>query len=239
MPNWRNSYGFCYASRMRGKISTLLAAGLLAISASQPTSAANGCRVQSPPIANVSFRFPPIVYERNKSRVQLTAESKGGSLEATSGSYHTAGLTTYRGGTRISARGFAAKQPNGTHCFVAQSVEVSVGYDMIKVGVDRKYNPGSCEYGAIFDHEERHVAVLKQSVLNDIDRLRSSLQAALPRVAAGQGRTPNGARDSVIRAIGSVIRPHLQSMAAHRKSANAALDTPESYRAVQAQCGNW
>ena len=124
------------------------------------------CRVKAPPVLDLSFQFPPVVYERNKSRVQLSMESGGGDRVPTSDETHTAGLTTYRETRRVEVGGFVGKLQNGTFCFMTNKAKVVVGYDKVTVAVDLNYPPGSCEYGAVFDHEERHLAIIKQAYLN-------------------------------------------------------------------------
>lgn len=197
------------------------------------------CRVKAQPVLDLSFQFPPVVYERNKSRVQLSMESSGSDRVPTSDQTHTAGLTTYRETQRVEVGGFVGKLKNGTFCFMANKAKVVVGYDRVTVAVDRNYPPGSCEYGAVFDHEERHVAIIKQAYLNELPALRSTLQAGIVGRGAAIGRTAKEAQSRVAAQIGALLRPHMQAVSQKRRAANADLDTPDSYRRTRGLCSNW
>ncbi|MEQ9489890.1 MAG: hypothetical protein RIM72_12965 [Alphaproteobacteria bacterium] len=225
---------------MRKTIINLIFAAVPIILMPGVSSAADpACRVKAQPLLDLSFQFPPVVYERNKSRVQLSMESSGSDRIPTSNEIHTAGLTTYRETQRVEVGGFVGKLQNGTFCFMTNKAKVVVGYDRVTVAVDRNYPPGSCEYGAVFDHEERHVAIIKQAYLNELPALRSTLQAGIVGRGAAIGRTAKEAQSRAAAQIGALLRPHMQAVSQKRRAANAELDTPESYRRTRELCSNW
>ena len=225
---------------MRKTIIHLIFAAVPIILMPGVSSAADpACRVKAQPLLDLSFQFPPVVYERNKSRVQLSMESSGSDRIPTSNEIHTAGLTTYRETQRVEVGGFVGKLQNGTFCFMTNKAKVVVGYDRVTVAVDRNYPPGSCEYGAVFDHEERHVAIIKQAYLNELPALRSTLQAGIVGRGAAIGRTAKEAQSRAAAQIGALLRPHMQAVSQKRRAANAELDTPESYRRTRELCSNW
>jgi hypothetical protein len=225
---------------MRGTSIAALAITFTALLAAAPANAAGpACRVQAQPFLDLSFKFPPIAYERNRSRVQLSMQASGFDRVPTSDRTHTAGLTSYNEIRRAGVSGKVAKLANGTFCFMLTEAKVIVGYDTVTVAVDRNYPLGSCEYGAIFDHEERHVAIIKQAYLNEMPAIRSALQAALVSRGAAVGRTPKEAATRVKAQLEAMLRPHLVKVAQNRRAANAELDTPESYRRTNSLCSNW
>jgi hypothetical protein len=147
-----------------------------------------------------------------------------------------------------SLRGFAQTDPTyrishsgsgGGMCYQPQQIQVVLSFrNPIRVAIDAHYYPNSCNYQAILDHENEHVAIAKSAVQNHVGEMTQAIQATAARALPYLGSTPN-AMQVFSELVDASVQGVFQNILAEMQSRNAVLDSPESYRRTQDQCQGW
>lgn len=166
------------------------------------------------------------------------------SQAAPGGAAHRAGHTSIA----LRGRGGLTWQPetgpvraDGLVPFSFRSVNVYFRLTDYVVGITSDYPAGSCAYNATMRHE------LNEHIVNPIrimygfrDRVVTALNAVrLPTAIAPQWVPPNqvsAVENGHIRRVGQVIQSYRNQILAALRTAQAASDSPASYRGVFRQC---
>ena len=127
------------------------------------------------------------------------------------------------------------------YCFWTASAEVELSYQQLDVNIAAEYEPGSCQYEAVLDHENEHVAVA-QSIMRpyarQIHQALTSLAiptSHLPSVA----NTPEDAREEVEEVFRRTLLPVRDNMIQLLQQQQAEVDTLENYRRTWRRCRKW
>ena len=206
-----------------------------------PTHAQSVCHNSNIP-PNVSFRIEPgkIAVNNGYSRSQIShlpgrrpASSAFGALWQHVGLT----LTERQFSMRVTVR---AKQiGNNRFCGQLSGVKAQLGYDKLRVYIARKYRPGSCQYRSILDHENRHVAVFRDTLIKYAPRIERRLK----RVANSLGPIIAGSADQAAKVLQTKLqrelKPLFREMDREIDFQNAKLDSPQNYQKEQARCSEW
>lgn len=124
-------------------------------------------------------------------------------------------------------------------CYEPMAVEVVVGFSgPLKVAIDARYFQNSCNYQAIREHEDQHVAIARTAILNHAAGIRAAVEGAVAQALPYLRNTPNASQ-----AFGEVVKTALsqsmQPVYAELRARNAELDSPDSYRRTQDLCPTW
>ena len=138
---------------------------------------------------------------------------------------------------RIEQRGRQAD-----YCFWVESLDLEFSYIRMDVFISSQYPEGSCEYNAVLNHENQHVAInlrvfekYKKIMLRALRRnLRIPTRANPISVAS-----PEEEKRLITRKIDNIANPVFYRFKRELVAANAKIDTAKSYRRIQAQCSNW
>ncbi len=129
-------------------------------------------------------------------------------------------------------------------CVSLDALAFKMGYekDGLKVYIDKKYKPGSCEYEVIREHENHHVAVAQQAMLffrPDIEaKIHEIISNLRPQIVTSEKditKVIEKQTKQVITELEPLLR-HINQTIAKKQ---AQIDTPESYEKTQALCKNW
>ena len=124
-------------------------------------------------------------------------------------------------------------------CAAPESVEVTAGFTAFVIYIDRKYRRGGCAYRAILDHEDKHVAIYRETLRRYAPWIKKSLALEVkhfrPVIVGSQAR---GA-DLVKKLLMGKLRTLVKKMETAAELANAEIDTTTSYRSIQAKCPKW
>ncbi len=132
----------------------------------------------------------------------------------------------------------------GNLCASLGTVRFKMGYDAgnLKVFIDKKYRPESCEYEVIKEHENYHVAVaqqamefFKQDVENQIHHSISKMRPQKVRTAEEYQAVVNRQFQQIIQELTPLLK-HINATIAEK---NYVIDTQESYEATRELCQNW
>jgi hypothetical protein len=154
---------------------------------------------------------------------------------------NTLGLTVVQLEAKSIADPFL-EQKGRKACVGVRKISVKIGYDTLRVYIDKKYRKGTCEYKVIKDHEDYHVRVGKEAVYffrPDVEKaLKKAVRRLKPIVVHSQAEV-QPAFEKQVNQIMSEIQPVINHMNAKIAEKNYQIDTPESYRKTTALCSHW
>jgi TPR repeat protein len=136
---------------------------------------------------------------------------------------------------------FAAKPCGDRYCLWVKRADLALRYKTHDIYVAREYDPDTCAYQVVLEHEKEHVRVTRAILENYGPTLESLLTSPL---------VPTGARPTVVDRPGEVeaevralmaelVHPVYEEMIARLGEAQAKLDSPEEYRRTFQLCRNW
>lgn len=176
-------------------------------------------------------------YRHQLTRSQLSAVKGHGHM--TSDRSH-AGLTHTQPSLTMNPLVESRRMPNGSLCVALKRVEVTWKMAQLLVDIATEYRRGSCPYEQIVLHENQHVAISQNAFVAADRALRQQLADAVRRLEPFVFRgTPQQAATEAGNRLMAVARPILEKFDQDTRRQNAAIDTPESYRAVSARCRDW
>ena len=146
-------------------------------------------------------------------------------------------LTELKYGMRVKIE--AIQLGDQQFCARLTGVNAHLGYDKIQVFVARKFQPGSCHYNSVTEHELTHVRVFQNTLNSYFPRLQRRLERAAQAVQPIRANSPQAAAARLQRHLSATIDPLFKDMNRTLDRENAKLDTPARYRAEQARCSNW
>jgi len=128
-----------------------------------------------------------------------------------------------------------------SNCFWVASADVELAYRQLDVNIASEYEPGSCQYEAILDHENEHVQVARSIMGPYAQQIYASLTTLsiptpdLPSVAD----SPEQARAEVHKVFKRLLTPVRDKMHRVLRAKQAEVDTRENYRRTFRQCRRW
>ena len=129
---------------------------------------------------------------------------------------------------------------NGNVCLWIDKVTATLGLPEQQVYVAANYPEGSCEYRAILAHENRHVAINRDTVQAHVPAIRQALLEGI-RASNPLFLSTEPDKQLLARRLQSFTNMEFQVMRAELRQRNGAIDTPEAYRQQQKDsgCRNW
>ncbi|MCB2106842.1 MAG: hypothetical protein KDE14_04030 [Rhodobacteraceae bacterium] len=150
----------------------------------------------------------------------------------------TLGVTSYQSRFVISGRTFSIPTAGG-YCVYFRHIDVEYGYLDHDVFVASEYPPGSCEYNAILDHENQHVAINRVALREGARLLRQELEQALERFEPKFSKDPQTGTDRAIADLQLSATPTLNRIERDQAARNAVLDSTSNYEETGKLCENW
>ena len=221
----------------RGAILLSFFAGTIWL-ASSPAAAVAACQsAEHPPY--ISFTATPGQprYDETKSKSRLRSLNRSHGQQ-TAG-WSPIGLTLADRSMRIGVSVRSEQLSDGSFCSSLASVEASVVYNSIEVYIANEYKRGSCQYGAILDHERRHVGVFNDTLMGFAPRIERHLYDTAntlePIHSKDHRKAAKILQDHLERALKPVFKEFDRVLAWR----NGALDTEENYREEMKGCLTW
>ena len=148
------------------------------------------------------------------------------------------GITYAQSSYSAEARSSATTVPGG-YCVYLTGLDVQFGFKRMEVYIASEFEPGTCEYRSVLDHENQHVAINNGMLKafapvfhTEIERLLTRQQPVFsPDAEAGM----NIALTNVEKGMSALWEQFQDSTAAR----NAPLDTASNYAATGKLCSNW
>lgn len=211
---------------------------LLALLVSLAPMAASGaerCPVRGKParaVDVVTTIVDPVV-RNDRRRVELTAAA--GRLGMPS---FNAGLTRSEVTFALSPEIWSVDLDGERACIGFGTVTANWALASITIDIAAEYRPGSCQYEAIREHENQHVA-LTLKVFEDWERrIRNGLMTLMVEEPSQLVEPANreAKAQQMIARLEAGMRAELAAFEAERNAVNATIDTRESYLAQAAKC---
>ena len=204
-----------------------------------PVHAADCAPPANPPTLKVTVDYGEPRLDHTMGRDELGALARGSRDAPHATQARPLGLTSARLKSAIRTGTQALEQPDGTTCVWPDSAIVEIGFAELTVYVARDYRPGSCAYAQTLDHEMTHVAINRRAVEAAVPKLERALAEAIREAPFLRVRAADDVRSAYTNHIDRRLSPVLDDMEARRRRENAAIDTPDSYRAMSRRCDDW
>lgn len=213
-----------------------LAAGYLYLAASGIE-----CKIQRNPRIEVVATDSTVQYDHSKSQKELDRINHDTiSPYAPNVRTHVGGLMA--GEVKISQniKMYQEVWPSVSRgCLYYDSIKVELHVKPL-IYIARDYPKGSCMYGAILEHEKKHIAVDRDIVNKYKTLITQSLGASLREVGYTHGPYPSSELKSVQEKLQKYIQDTVQkfssAMSKERKKRQQEIDTLAEYERVQAKC---
>ena len=196
-------------------------------------AASNLCSNEEPQVI-VKLATAPTKYIKTKDAFDLTAMHNSGRGSVTLG---LAG-----GPISITMKGrFQVSTMRGHSCIELSRLEV-LFWAKPQVHIASNFERGSCEYREVLAHEQKHIRVLRKFVREQAPKLKREVRKIVKAT-----KTQHKVRDYQIEAAQSDVEKRIfKRIQAYQNrimpildARQKAIDTPEEYRRVAAQCDNW
>ncbi|CAA6606446.1 exported hypothetical protein [Rhodospirillaceae bacterium LM-1] len=152
----------------------------------------------------------------------------------------TAGLTRAEGGYEVRAQAMIYPlKKNVQYCGWLSQIEVRLFFKSMTVNVAEEYKPGSCEFTAVMDHENKHVAIFRRNMDIYSRQIKIELEKAVARYGAAFASSEQGVTRQFMTEAGRIIKPLLDEMHEQSERDHGKLDSPQSYQYTQNLCKGW
>lgn len=212
----------------------------LALLAGQSARAETCAQLSEPPSIRILVAPSQVMIDRSLAPQEIEAVAAGGTAGRLEAGWSMNGLAAASLASSVEIGTKVLSLPDGSACAGLSSVTVTVGYESpVTVYVSRRYSPGSCEYSAIERHEMEHVAIYARALAEGTGAIRAELDSQVAALLPFAGRTEEEATRGLQETVNEAVRRGTAEIVAHASAANAEIDTPDSYRALQSQCTGW
>ncbi len=128
---------------------------------------------------------------------------------------------------------------SGGYCVYLETVGAEFGWRRKEVHIASEYRKGTCEYNAVFDHENQHVSIIKNALSAYAPQVRAELERELSRQLPVFTRNPRTAADQVVEDLYGRMRGVVDRFQQSQASRHAAIDSSSNYGAIADLCPNW
>jgi len=198
------------------------------------TQAGGGLCSDEAPRVQVKLATAKTRYEKDLDATTLTQ------LHGSGGSGTTLGLAG--GPIEITSESlFETRTRNGKSCVQLTEFQVLFWAKPV-VLIASNFPRESCEYRAILAHEQDHIRILRKFVREFAPKLKRQVkdivETSRTHVITAENNQESG-QDQIQKSIINRLESYQNEIMPILKSRQAAIDTPEEYAHVQAQCDNW
>ena len=205
-----------------------------------PARAAQQCAPHRDAITLNFKTLSPAAGYNNRLSIQGIRNMFGSHTEAVLGPHERALGITYAESTFGAEAKSDATSARGGYCVYLNSLDVQFGWKRMQVFVASEFQPSTCEYRSVLDHENQHVSINNGALKDFAPRFRAEVEKILCAqqpvfVAGNPERGMDIALESVDRGMSELLAQFQDLMAAR----NAPLDSAHNYAATGKLCQNW
>ena len=224
---------------MIGRLTGMVALAVLAAGWGSPSAAQQSCPSYSRTIRLAFETLDPDPTYNNALNVTSIRDYLRVRGHVFSGRHNkTLGVTSYQIGFALSGKTYAVPVSGG-YCVYLSEVVAEYGYRNHDVFVASEFAPGSCEYNAVLDHENQHVAINRTAVRDSGPRLRQELERQLAELPPKFTRDPQFGTDRALSEVYVAMNKVIDRLGATQAARNAAIDNDRNYDAISDLCKNW
>lgn len=204
---------------------------LLCVSAAR----AQSCPPTAIPASSFETSLASPVYRNDRNRAEV-AKLAGRGMPG----YSQQGLT--RSDTEFELTISVAMTALGGNrfCVALQNAKAEWRLSRIEVDIVTEHQPGTCPHAVIRAHEDQHVAIAQRVFIRHAGPVRARFAEIVrdtrPMILQGTAaQATQHLRDRLLARMKSTLAAYDQEVT----TANAVLDTPQSYRTETAKCPDW
>jgi len=159
--------------------------------------------------------------------------------EAVLGAHQNALGITYAESTYGAEAQSMAMTARGGYCVYLTNVDVDFGWRRMQVYIASEFQPGSCEYNSVLDHENQHVSINNAVLKEFAPRFRAEVERILRTQQPVFSRNAEAGMDLALKAVNSGMSQMLSQFQNALAARNAPLDSASNYDATGKLCANW
>ena len=148
------------------------------------------------------------------------------------------GLTEAEFSVQVGVRVSATQSQSGS-CAALEQVIATIGYQEMLVYVASNYDEGTCEYNAILNHEQTHVAFNNEVLSEYANNLQVALARIVEKLPSMSDGNPNRAAQRLSRQIQAKLGGTVSALERDRSRRNGMIDTREAYERTASLCTGW
>ncbi len=215
----------------------VLAFAVLGLAAPAGSASASECRAlehggRFEVAVNIDVNEPDIY--NNLSKAELGGSNAHGRRGQT--------LGTMQSGVSLSwSINYQFREAGDVVCFAVASADVDLAYDQLDIYIAADYQPQSCQYEAVLDHEQEHVVVAQTTMRAYEQRFRDALDSrSIPTPdRPAEARSQAEAQAEVDQLFKQKLLPLLEEMTQELEVRQAQVDTLENYQKTWRRCRRW
>ena len=213
---------------------------LLLLMAAAPAQAVQPCAPYSKPIS-IDFKvLSPTPIYNNRLTVLGIRNMFRAHTDPVLGPHERALGITYAETTYgAEAHSSATTVKGGGYCVYLTGLDIQFGFKRMEVYVAAEFEPGTCEYKSVLDHENQHVSVNRTTLRDFAPRFRAKVEKLLRAQVPVYTRDAQAGMDQALASVDkgmSVLLNQFQKLTGDR---NASLDSASNYAATGKLCENW
>jgi hypothetical protein len=189
-----------------------------------------------PPAVTMKVLVPQVVYHHELDLFGLPKVER--SAERPPAGRVLLGVTQLEQGVVVIPSVLTLPRPGGIYCVWVTKVSASLGSPVMNVYVAQEYEPGTCEYNVIMNHENTHVRFNLETLRAWAPTISAALTEAARRRFPAVFHSRPGANE-VVNYLVDNVRATFQLMNQDMARRNATIDTPENYARENAKCHHW
>lgn len=210
---------------------------------------AGSCPTEPPPVFEVIEQYGPEIIDHSKSKdfingllnngVPWSGPSDGKKMANGNYEWKRIGLTKSDFLVATSADAKIVNLPDGTFCGYLSKIRMTTGYKEQRIYIPREFQEGSCAYQAILAHERQHVSINTQTLKEYVPQVRRDGAKKAEQLKGVQSSNSSSLQAMLKKQFNGIDLSLFESMRKTQDERNNAIDTSESYSALQQQCPDW
>ncbi len=131
------------------------------------------------------------------------------------------------------------REVNGGFCVYLSSIDLDFGWKRQDVYIASEFQPGTCEYRTVLDHENQHVSVNNSSLKEFAPYFRAQVEKSLQTQQPVFARSGDAGTDVAMKAVEKGMSALMTQFHQINGQRNAPLDSASNYEATAGLCKNW
>ncbi|WP_158699391.1 hypothetical protein [Magnetospirillum gryphiswaldense] len=196
---------------------------------------AQSCPPMPKPTYGLQLDHGSPVYRNDRSRAEVSRLA-GPGLPG----HSQQGLTHSETEFSLTITVNAAVLESGRTCVALGEARGVWRLSKLEVDIVREHPPGTCPHAVIRAHEDQHVAMAQRMFIRHAGTIRARLgqlvaQSRPSITALAPAQATQVLRDQLMEGLKTTLAAFERDLA----RANAAIDTPQNYKAETAKCPRW
>jgi len=127
----------------------------------------------------------------------------------------------------------------GGHCVYLTKVDAELGWKRMEIYVASEFQPGTCQYRAVLDHENQHVAINRAVLKEFAPQFRATLERVLAEQQPIFTQNPKGASDAALIAVNRRLSAAFDQFQTTLAARHAPIDSANNYGEIAKLCNQW